>query len=76
MVSLYGIWHTMPDSKDIYAEASLHRAPSDLALLFQARATERLVLAGDLNIWRGYGHKKWEPRTEPRSIVWVLTGLN
>jgi endonuclease/exonuclease/phosphatase family metal-dependent hydrolase len=62
VVSLYGIWETMPDNGDIFAEATLHRALSDLALLFQGRTTKRLVLAGDLNIWRGYGHKKWEPR--------------
>src|ERR1035437_9832749 len=62
IVSLYGIWDTMPDNGDIFAEATLHRALSDLTWLFQATATKRLVLAGDLNIWRGYGQKKWEPR--------------
>ena len=60
-VSLYGLWETMPDSKDIFAQATLHRALSDLALLLQARAISRVVVAGDLNIWRGYGHKDWEP---------------
>jgi hypothetical protein len=62
IVSLYGIWDRMPDSGDIFAEATLHRALSDLALLFQAKATDRLVLAGDLNIWRGYGQEKWRRR--------------
>lgn len=61
LVSLYGLWETMPDTKDIYAQATLHRALSDLALLLQARATKRVVVAGDLNIWRGYGGKNWEP---------------
>jgi hypothetical protein len=62
VVSLYGLWETMPDTKDIFAEATLHRALSDLALLVHTRDTERVVLAGDLNIWRDYGHKKWVPR--------------
>jgi hypothetical protein len=61
LVSLYGVWETMPDTREIFAEATLHRALSDLACLFLAKSTARLVLAGDLNIWRGYGHKKWEP---------------
>ena len=59
-VSLYGLWETMPDSEDIFAQATLRRALSDLALLLQSRATRRVVVAGDLNIWRGYGHKHWE----------------
>jgi Endonuclease/Exonuclease/phosphatase family len=62
IVSLYGLWDTMPDSGDIFAEATLHRAISDLTWLLQARSTRRVVIAGDLNIWLGYGHKKWEPR--------------
>lgn len=62
LVSLYGLWETMPDNRDIFADATLHRAVSDLAVLFKAKATKRIVVAGDLNIWRGYGHKKWEPR--------------
>lgn len=61
VVSLYGLWETMPDTKDIYAQATLHRALSDLAPLLQARATKRVVVAGDLNVWRGYGGKNWEP---------------
>ena len=61
VVSLYGLWDTMPETRDIFAQATLHRALSDLAFLFQARTTRRVVVAGDLNIWRGYGHKSWEP---------------
>ena len=61
IVSLYGLWETMPDTKDIFAQATLHRALSDLSLLFLAKATKQVVVAGDLNIWLGYGNKKWEP---------------
>ena len=60
VVSLYGIWDTAPNGRDIFAEATLHRALSDLAFLFHTPAARRLVLGGDLNIWRGYGQKKWE----------------
>lgn len=62
LVSLYGLWETVPDSKDIYAEATLHRALSDLALLLHSRKAKRVILAGDLNIWRDYGGKRWKPR--------------
>ena len=61
VVSLYGLWDTLPHTKDIYAEASLHRALSDLSRLFYSRSAERIVLAGDLNVWRGYGDRKWQP---------------
>src|SRR5258707_548869 len=36
---------------------SAHRTRFPMAYKFSAI----LVLAGDLNIWRGYGGKKWEP---------------
>jgi len=39
VVSLYGIWDRMLDSGDMYAEATLHRAISDLTMVFQERAT-------------------------------------
>ena len=37
-VSLYGLWEEMPDFSDRYAEATLHRAISDLTPLLQARS--------------------------------------
>ena len=61
VVSLYGIWDKTLDTGHIFAEATLHRAISDLAPLLYATDTARVVLAGDLNVWRGYGGKKWEP---------------
>ncbi|CAN5611361.1 hypothetical protein BH24ACT26_BH24ACT26_23320 [soil metagenome] len=51
LVSLYGIWDTMIDSGDKYAEATLHRALSDLTPLFQERAARLVLVAGDLNLY-------------------------
>ena len=67
VVTLYGMFDKMNDSGDIYAEASLHRAISDLTPLLQERATKRVVLAGDLNIWRGYGGRVSK---SPRAKMW------
>lgn len=55
MVSLYGIWDRVGERGDLYADASLHRAISDLAVLFQDPARSNLVVAGDLNVWHDYG---------------------
>ena len=51
VVSLYGIWDRMTDSGDLYAEATLHRAISDLTVVFQARDAANVLVAGDLNIY-------------------------
>ncbi len=64
VVSLYGVWERQT-GVGIYAEASLHRALSDLTPLLQQRSP--LVIAGDLNIFRGYtldGEAYWRPRYE------------
>ncbi len=53
LVSLYGIWDTQPGGSLISSEATLHRAISDLTPLLQSR--EPVLIAGDLNIHRGYG---------------------
>jgi hypothetical protein len=50
VVSLYGIWDRMIDSGDLFVEATLHRAISDLAVVFQERAAAHVLVAGDLNI--------------------------
>ncbi len=62
LVSLYGIWEKQP-GVGIYSEATLHRAISDLTPLLQAKTP--LLIAGDLNIFRGYtldGEKTWLAR--------------
>lgn len=51
VVSLYGIWDHMADSGDLFAEATLHRAISDLASVFQERSAEYVLVAGDLNVY-------------------------
>ena len=58
VVSLYGLWDKMNDSGEIYAYATLHRALSDLTPLFQTRGA-RVIVAGDLNVWHGYGGPPW-----------------
>lgn len=60
VISLYGIWEGSSDRDGIYAEATVHRAISDITPLLQSRNAERIVLAGDLNVWRGYG--SWKDR--------------
>jgi hypothetical protein len=56
IVSLYGLWEEF--SHDIYAVRSLHRAVADLAPLFVR--SDPIVVAGDLNIWRGVGQwRRW-----------------
>lgn len=64
VISLYGLWDTMTDNGDIYAEASLHRAISDLTPLLQARRHQRVILAGDFNIYRNWStaDRIWGPR--------------
>ena len=47
LISLYGLWHT-PSGNG--AEATVHRALSDLTVLFLA--AQLIVLAGDLNLFR------------------------
>ncbi len=55
LVSLYALWDRH-DTVGIFAEATLHRALSDLAPVFYGE--DHVLLAGDLNIWpydAGYG---------------------
>ena len=54
VVSLYGMWDRLRDGGDLYADASLHRAISDLTVLFADRPGGNIVVAGDLNIWHAY----------------------
>ena len=49
VISLYGIWDR--DDRYLFAEATLHRAISDLTILLQEQQRTHVVLAGDLNIF-------------------------
>lgn len=64
VISLYGLWDKMTDNGEIYSEASLHRAISDLTPLLQARRHQRVILAGDFNIYRDWSTADtvWGPR--------------
>lgn len=62
LVSLYGIWDRMKDSRRAYPEATLHRAISDLTLLFQERANEFVLIAGDLNVYSYATGDRWVDR--------------
>lgn len=51
VVSLYGIWDTMAATGEKYVDASLHRAISDLAVVFEGRRARNVLVAGDLNLY-------------------------
>ena len=63
-MSLYGIWDQ--DERFLFAEGTLHRALSDLTVLFQDRRRPRILLAGDFNIYREWAASSvggdWSPR--------------
>ena len=64
LISLNGILDQ--DAEHLFSEATLHRAISDLTLLFQQRQRERILLAGDLNIFWQWDKSSidgdWAPR--------------
>ena len=51
-VSLYGIWDLIngPPRRN-YVEATLHRAISDLSVVFQEPGADLILVAGDFNLW-------------------------
>ncbi len=56
--SLYGSWEGPAGAEPggwIYADASVHRLVSDVAALIARQRGHRILVAGDLNILRGYG---------------------
>jgi len=58
VASMYAPWekfHITARSKEIYADASVHRVISDLTALIGSNHEHRVVAAGDLNILYGYG---------------------
>lgn len=57
VVSLYGIWDKIPETGQLFADATLHRAISDLAVLSDQRGgNSKVLVAGDLNVWHSYGN--------------------
>ena len=60
LASVYGAWENpSPYTKGswTYADASVHRVLSDLSALLVQEKPPPLLVAGDLNIYRGYGDK-------------------
>ena len=49
VVSLYGIWDLVGGTRDKYVEATLHRAISDLSVVFQEPAADLVLVAGNVN---------------------------
>ena len=50
--------------KNSVVDASLHRVISDLSLLIGHVTRHRIVAAGDLSIWHGYGSPSWKRRND------------
>jgi hypothetical protein len=51
VVSIYGIWDLVAGTRDRYVEATLHRAISDLSVVFQEPEADLILVAGDLNLY-------------------------
>ena len=51
VVSLYGIWDLVSGTRDRYVEATLHRAISDLSVVFQEPGADLTLVAGDFNLY-------------------------
>jgi hypothetical protein len=62
LISLYGVWDRMLDSGDLFAEATLHRAISDLTVVFQQRSAVYVLIGGDLNLYSYSDGTVWGDR--------------
>ena len=58
----YARVHRCVGKNDRVVDAPLHRVISDLSLLMGHVTQHRIVAAGDLTIWRGYGSPSWKRR--------------
>ena len=56
LISAYALWERLCSGKQrpIYADASAHRIISDISALIDSR-NHRIIVAGDFNIFHGYG---------------------
>lgn len=56
VVSAYSIWeYSFPKRRLIFADASAHRLISDISALISGLNGHQLIVAGDWNIFHGYG---------------------
>ena len=61
VVSMYAAWekpHGTTHSNWIYADGSVHRLISDLSVFVGRERGHRVIAAGDLNIYHGYGERR------------------
>ena len=57
---MYSLWerpHVSLASDWIYADASAHRLISDLSVFIGQQRSHRIIAAGDLNLFHGYGDR-------------------
>ena len=65
---MYGTWekpHYLTGSPWIFADASVHRLISDLAIFIGSERGHHIIVAGDLNVLHGYGedgNRYWASR--------------
>jgi endonuclease/exonuclease/phosphatase family metal-dependent hydrolase len=82
VVSMYALWekfHAAAQSKQIYADASVHRVISDLTAFVGHTDRHRIIAAGDLNILYGYGEHgsgHWASRYETVFARMAALGLS
>lgn len=80
-VSMYGLWegsNALADGRWIFADGSVHRLISDISALVGGAAGHRIVAAGDLNIYHGYGERGstyWAGRYESVFARMAAIGL-
>jgi hypothetical protein len=66
-VSLYGIWDPVAGTRHKYVEATLHRAISDLSVVFQGPKADLILVAGDFNL---YTYPAGDALAERSLTVW------
>jgi hypothetical protein len=80
-VSLYAVWeapHECTGSDWTFADASVYRLISDLSALVGRQEGHRIIAAGDLNIYHGYGEQGssyWAGRYETVFARMAAIGL-
>jgi hypothetical protein len=80
-VSMYGLWenqHAEAEGRWIFADGSVHRLISDLSAFVGQAKGHRILAAGDLNIYHGYGEHGsgyWASRYETVFLRMAALGL-
>jgi prepilin-type processing-associated H-X9-DG protein len=55
VISMYAVWERARGGNYLYADGSAHRLISDLTWLLDCQRGHKIIAAGDLNIYHGYG---------------------